>query len=164
MINDLSYLPADEFVFIDSNIFTYHLNKHSRYFSRTLEIFNKVESGGLKAVVNCMVVSEVMLNFIKAKLSEKGICAPDKATVVLKENPKLLALINFNPVMQLFSLPNLSITSIATVKGLDEFAKKYSLLPNDALNALTCRNTGIKNIITNDSDYASIDFLAVWKP
>ena len=38
---------------------------------------------------------------------------------------------------------------------------KYSLLPNDALIAATCRHYGIKKIATFDEDFEKIDFLEI---
>ncbi|HIP75246.1 MAG TPA: PIN domain-containing protein [Thermococcus paralvinellae] len=42
-----------------------------------------------------------------------------------------------------------------------EVMKKYKLLPNDALIAVTCKHHGIKNIATFDGDFKRIDFLKV---
>ncbi|MBC7114866.1 MAG: PIN domain-containing protein [Archaeoglobi archaeon] len=40
-------------------------------------------------------------------------------------------------------------------------ARKYSLLPNDALIAATCRYYGIRRIATFDEDFKRVDFLDV---
>jgi len=43
-------------------------------------------------------------------------------------------------------------------------ARKYSLLPNDALIAATCRHYGIRRIATFDEDFKRVDFLDVLIP
>lgn len=45
-----------------------------------------------------------------------------------------------------------------------EFITKYSLLPNDALIAATCKHHGIKKIATFDPDFKRVDFLEVITP
>nr|WP_275425194.1 PIN domain-containing protein [Thermococcus chitonophagus] len=42
-----------------------------------------------------------------------------------------------------------------------EVMKKYKLLPNDALIAITCGHYGIKNIATFDEDFKRVKFLKV---
>ena len=41
--------------------------------------------------------------------------------------------------------------------------KRYSLLPNDALIAATCRFYGIRRIATFDDDFKRVKFLRVVK-
>ncbi|MEM2176790.1 MAG: PIN domain-containing protein, partial [Archaeoglobaceae archaeon] len=42
-----------------------------------------------------------------------------------------------------------------------EVSWKYSLLPNDALIAATCKHYGIRKIATFDEDFKRVDFLEV---
>ncbi len=42
-----------------------------------------------------------------------------------------------------------------------EIAFNYSLLPNDALIAATCKYHGIRKIITFDSDFESMEFIEI---
>ena len=44
------------------------------------------------------------------------------------------------------------------------FMKRYSLLPNDALIASTCKYHGIKKIATFDDDFKRVDFLEIVDP
>jgi len=44
-----------------------------------------------------------------------------------------------------------------------EICEKYSLLPNDALIAATCKYYGISRIATFDEDFEKVDFLEVVK-
>ena len=62
-------------VFIDSNIFTYHLSGHSVFGETCREFFKNVERGYYESYVNDVVLSEVLLNFIK---SEKFIGVKDE--------------------------------------------------------------------------------------
>ena len=47
------------------------------------------------------------------------------------------------------------------VKLLDEIIEEYSLLPNDALIAATCKFYGIERIATFDEDFERVNFLEV---
>ncbi len=42
-----------------------------------------------------------------------------------------------------------------------EIAFDYTLLPNDALIAATCKYHGIRKIITFDSDFESVEFIEI---
>ncbi|AEH25434.1 PIN domain-containing protein [Pyrococcus yayanosii] len=42
-----------------------------------------------------------------------------------------------------------------------EVMKKYKLLPNDALIAITCKHYGINTLATLDEDFKRVDFLKV---
>ena len=47
------------------------------------------------------------------------------------------------------------------VSEIREFMSAYSLLPNDALIAATCKHYGIRKIATFDEDFKRVDFLEI---
>ena len=55
-------IPPDSDVFIDSNIFTYHLLGHKRYRDSVKDFLIKIESGIYTGYINEVVVSEVYHN------------------------------------------------------------------------------------------------------
>ncbi|MEM3139472.1 MAG: PIN domain-containing protein, partial [Archaeoglobaceae archaeon] len=58
------------------------------------------------------------------------------------------------------SLKVLPITDEIVLHSI-EVSWKYSLLPNDALIAATCKHYGIRKIATFDEDFKRVDFLEV---
>lgn len=55
-------------VFLDSNIFTYHLSGHSVFGEPCRELVKNIERGVYEGYVNDVVLSEVILNYIKSEL------------------------------------------------------------------------------------------------
>jgi predicted nucleic acid-binding protein len=55
-------------VFIDTNIITYHLSGHSVFGEESRNFLKGVERGEYESYANDVVLSEVLLNFIKSDL------------------------------------------------------------------------------------------------
>lgn len=45
-----------------------------------------------------------------------------------------------------------------TLREAISIAKKYLMLPRDAIHITTCRELGIKHIASNDVDFERVDF------
>jgi len=72
-------------------------------------------------------------------------------------------------INSLVSLTDLGVLSplelnVEIFKSSIALAKKYSLLPNDALIAATCKFYDIKKIASFDKDFKQVDFLEIVKP
>ena len=50
------------------------------------------------------------------------------------------------------------------IETASSLARKYKLLPNDALIAATCKHYGLNKIATFDPDFERVDFLEVIAP
>ena len=74
-MNDLSLsaLPYGSNVFIDSNIFTYHLLGHKKYRNSVKDFLLKVESGIFSGYINEVIISEVDLGAVTDVLSMRNI-------------------------------------------------------------------------------------------
>jgi len=68
----LEDLPAGSIAFIDSNIFTYFVLAHSRYFSSVKSFLKRLDMGFYTGYINQTVVNETYFNFIKVKV-DKGV-------------------------------------------------------------------------------------------
>lgn len=152
-------------VFIDSNIFTYHLSGHKIFGEPCRDFLRRVERKEYEGYVNNIVISEVLMNFLKSELLiSKGI-APHKVAREIKRDPSLIELVDFDVVTMLFDGLDLNISFIGF--GCVEVTiliEKYNLLPNDALHLATMKRYGITNIATNDGDFKRVRGLKVWKP
>ena len=94
----LTTIQSGSKVFIDSNIFTYHLSGHSVFGETCREILKNVERGEYESYVNDVVLSEVLLNFIKSELFRlKGI-KPHRVVREIKRDSSLIAPVNFDVV------------------------------------------------------------------
>ena len=124
-----------------------------------------VERGEYESYVNDVVLSEVLLNFIKSELFRLRGIKPHKVVREIKRDHNLIRLVNFDAVTKLFENLRVEILPIEyKCKELVEHISGYFLLSNDALHVATMKRYGIINIATNDPDFERVDGLKVWKP
>lgn len=92
MVNSLklNLIPQDSEIFIDSNIFTYHLLGHKRYRDSVKNFLLKIESGIYTGYINEVVVSEVYHNFIRAKICDKYNIQNIDFSRFIKSNPEAI--------------------------------------------------------------------------
>jgi len=161
----LTTIQSGSKVFIDSNIFTYHLSGHSVFGETCREFFKNVERGDYESYVNDVVLSEVLLNFIKSELFRRRGIKPQMVVQGIKRDPSLLDLVNFDVVTKLFE--NLRVNMLPLFCECTELVKvirEHRLLPHDALHVVTMQRNEITNIATNDPDFERVAWLTVWKP
>ncbi len=106
-MNRLSGIPDDSIVFIDSNILTYHLLGDEVFGDECERFLLRIEAGGLLGVINSIIISEVLYNFIRAVIAEKYSKSYRAVGRYIKENPKVLREVNPAPVSKLFTMQNL---------------------------------------------------------
>ena len=145
----LTTIQSGSKVFIDSNIFTYHLSGHSVFGETCREILKNVERGEYESYVNDVVLSEVLLNFIKSELFRLKGMKPQRVVREIKRDPSLIAPVNFDVVTKLFE--NLRVETLPVSCEFNELVRiigVHSLLPNDALHVVTMQRYGITDIAT----------------
>jgi predicted nucleic acid-binding protein len=161
----LKGLPRGTSIFIDSNIFTYHLSGHSRFGAPCREFLEAVENGVYKGYINNIVISEVLLNFTKSELYRTRRIKPHKAVKEIKANNKLLDAIDFDKPVSL--IENLDLAVIPVDFKIRDIAKtlaEHKLLPHDSMHLLAMKKAGIKNIATRDKDFERMKDIKAWKP
>jgi predicted nucleic acid-binding protein len=132
---------------------------------RSSKVFKDVERGEYESSVNDVVLSEVLLNFIKSELFRLRGIKPHRVVREIKRDPTLIGLVNFDAVTKLFENLRVEILPVEyKCKELVEFISGYFLLPNDALHVATMKRYGITNIATNDPDFERVKWIKVWKP
>ena len=147
---------TEEAIFIDSSVFW-------AFFIDGINVFEKLE--GCKLLTSANVIEEV--TYVLIKESAKDITRIDKHYDLLKhlrENPDLVSEISKDIISDITDV--LNFFDIVVLHSVNHFAmfeiiKSYSLLPNDALIAATCKHYGIKKIATLDGDFKRVDFLEV---
>jgi predicted nucleic acid-binding protein len=107
ILNDISDLPSNSSIFVDSNIITYFLLKHEDLYPPCRALLRKIEEGEIKGFLNSIVVSEVYFNYIRVKLSEFLRIPPYKTIKEVKKNPDHLDKVDLLPVDMFFKIPNL---------------------------------------------------------
>lgn len=161
----LKELPRGASVFIDSNIFTYHLSGHSKFGRPCKEFLEAVEDNTYTAYINDVVVSEVLLNFVKSELYRVRKIEPYDAVKRIKTDGRLVDGIALDKPVTL--VENLGLEIIPIDSKISEVAnalKEYRLLPHDSMHLLSMKKAGVKNIATADKDFERVTGIDVWKP
>ena len=127
---------------------------------RSEEILGRIVGGSL--CINDVVFSEVVYKSMVLKLLEKE---PKFSLKKLKRNiDKYVYLYKeFSKFLRDFEIEFLAIPEEG-IETASSLARKYKLLPNDALIAATCKHYGINKIATFDPDFERVDFLEVIAP
>jgi predicted nucleic acid-binding protein len=89
-------------VVIDSSIFTYHLSGHSIFGGACKNFLKRVERGEYESYVDDVVLSEVLLNFVKSELFRLRGIKPHRVVQEIKGEPNLIGLVNFDVVTLAF--------------------------------------------------------------
>lgn len=159
----LNVIPTDSDIFIDSNIFTYHLLGHKRYRDSVKDFLIRIESGLYTGYINEVVVSEVYHNFVRVKICDKYKVQPFDFTRFIKLNQKTISEVDLSTATAILSMKNIQLIHNNEIGIIEENMKRYNLLSSDAIHVSSCKLQGIEYMATNDSDFG-VDFLNLWMP
>jgi len=171
MVYDLDDFTPDKQIFVDANIFTFHLMDDPRYGESCTGFLQKIEDCKINGVTSSFVLDEVVYVLLIGKGCE--ILDVDRAWKVRKEikRNKGFAMQCYEPVnifldyIDSLKLLGLHVIDVRgdDVKDAVKFAVQYQLLPRDAIIISLMKQHNIKHIATCDSDFERVDFLNVWK-
>lgn len=163
----------EEGVFVDANIFIYHLDKSSPYNRASTDFLTKIECQQTKAFTSTLVLDEIIYCCLLLRGSEMH---PELSMNALKKRMagnkefiqecyKFIEEV-FHYIEMIRIIGNLTVLEInfEVVKYALPIAKEYGLLPRDAIHLATCQMFGIKYIATNDAHFQKIPFLTALTP
>jgi predicted nucleic acid-binding protein len=160
----LNKITSNSIVFIDSNIFIYHFLGASEPCTDFLE---RIEMEDIEAYTSTVVLAEVLHRLMIAEVVEKHGIEPHKVAKFLKQNPEIIPTLEKceNAIKEIpeFKVKILSIGSEAIFQS-KKLRKEYNLMTNDSLNLHAVKINGLKDMVTNDSDFDKVEWLTVWKP
>jgi len=163
----LSEITDDSSVFIDSNIFIYHLAKFEKFADSCLDFFQKVEAGKLSGYTSTLVLAEVLHRLMIIEASNKLNLPPKKVLSHLKRNPEKISLlqdhINCHELIETMGITILAVNS-RDIEQSNSLKKEYKLFTNDAINLSVIKNNGLTHLASNDSDFERVDFITLYKP
>jgi len=129
---------------LDTNIFIYHFEENPKYVSFTEDLFEKIESGRLRAVTSVLTLHEILTGVRKAK------------------EARLITLYRD----LLGSFPNLAMMSFdADVAEISsDLCARYGIRTPDAIQVATAIRHRAETFITNDDRLAIIKDIKVTVP
>ena len=168
MINSLEALPLSSDVFIDANIFLYHIMKRPKFFSPCHNFFVAIESGVYNGVTSTLVLNEVLHKLIIAEATNAyGLHSERDAANLLKLNPGKIS--GLSQVWGTYAaIKDYPIKICSCDESVLDIAVglscKYGLLISDATHLAVMKSEGISTIATNDSDFQRIDEIDIYRP
>jgi predicted nucleic acid-binding protein len=160
----LADLKAGDSVFIDANIFIYHIGGQSSQCKDLLERCARRELVGYTATP---ILAEVLHRLMVAEAIQKGLVTAKTAVRKLREKPALVKqLTRYNEDVNKISQMNLVILSLTleVLSASEEIRKNEGLLTNDSLVVALMRDQGLTKLATSDNDFQRVPGLEVYQP
>jgi len=175
---NLDDVPDGSSIFVDTNIFHYHLQNLS---PSCTQFITRIASGAIEAYVNIQVLSDLLHKLMMTEARAKGCIGnkssnPQELKKYLKGcRDKKLAfpLTDYQVQFEIIVSAGLHILPINENLLIDTKAERvqYYLMTGDSLHLGTMsrrvvnrRKAPLQNIATHDGDFAYIQDVTVWKP
>ena len=146
-------------LFLDTNAVIYYLHDVKPY----SQVIEDVISSEDELYTSIRVIDEAIFTIVRTKAwLELGIQRIEKLREHIKTHGYDVFEAELNELSSLLKDANVTVLEDkATTQELINTARKYHLLPADALIALTCRYHGIERILTFDEDFKRVPWLTV---
>jgi predicted nucleic acid-binding protein len=155
-------------VFIDANIFVYHVSADSRLNQACADFLRRVEQGLLAGVTSAAVVQETSHRVMMAEALLACPQVKSKDLVrYLKTHPDIVKTLRINQdIAATIASMNIEIlpVSAALIERSQQMKTRYGFLSNDALTLQVMNELGVRAIATNDSDFDRVESITVYKP
>ena len=146
-------------LFLDTNAILYYLHDVRPY----SQIVEDIASGEDELYTSIRVLDEAVFTIVRTKAWIKlGIRRVEKLREHIQRQGYKFFEEDINELIKFLEEANITVVEDkASPQELIETAKKYHLLPADALIALTCKHYGIGVILTFDEDFRRVPWLNV---
>ncbi len=146
-------------LFLDSNAILYYLHDVKPY----SQIVEDIISGEDELYTSIRVLDEAIFTIVRTKAwINLGIRRIEKLREYIGKHGYGFFEEDINRLYEFLEEANIAVVEDrATPQELIEVAKRFHLLPADALIALTCRHHGIDTILTFDEDFKRVSWLKV---
>ncbi len=171
---DLSDLPENTRVFVDTNIFDYALSAKSL---SCMEFTERVARREIKAYVNTQVLSDLIHKLMLKEAFAKQLIPIPSANKLKecfkKDQAKSTLLTDYQQQFEKLLADGLQVLPITKQLLIETKIERatYALLTNDSIHIGTMsrckvnrRDAPLYDIVTNDDDFAAITDITVWKP
>ena len=153
----VDHLPPRARVFVDTNVFLYHLADASTDCTRLLEL---VEQRIVAGFTSLLVLEEVAFRRLVAEAVARYGWSLATAVRHLRRQPEAVKALTspWQEVSALASLFTVIEPALADLLKSREVQESYGLFGSDAINASLMRKADIKYIATADRDFERLDF------
>ncbi len=146
-------------LFLDTNAMLYYLHDVKPY----SQIVEDITSGEDELYTSIRVLDEAIFTIVRTKAwIKQGIRRIEKLREHIQKHGYSYFEEDLNELQKFLRETDINVVEDkATLQELIETAKKYHLLPADALIVLTCKHYSIDTILTFDEDFKRVPWLKV---
>lgn len=168
MRSALKLLPVSSNVFIDANIFLYHIMKHPKFFLSCKEFLTRIEAGEYNGFTSTLVLNEVLHKLMLAEaIKTYRLRSERDAIKLLKEKPERISGLsqvwkNYSDIKE-YPVVVCDLGGAIMDKAV-ELSNRYDLFISDASHLAIVKAQDITSIATNDSDFERVEWIKVWSP
>ena len=146
-------------LFLDTNAIIYYLHDVKPY----SQVVEDIISSEDELYTSIRVIDEAIFTIVRTKAwLELGIRRIEKLREYIRIHCYIIYEAELNELTTLLKDAKVTVLDDkATPQELIDVARKYHLLPTDALIALTCKHYGIGRILTFDEDFKRVPWLTV---
>ena len=160
----LDRLPAGISLFIDTNVFLYHVFGTHPSCTR---VFARIQRRELRGYTSPTVLTEVLHKLMLAEVGERYPIMPAGALRTLRRHPEIIATLTKGAeLIRQFPTWRIRIVPVRWhhVQTAMDLARRHHLMTTDALILATIRASRLIHLATNDTDFLRVPNLTVWRP
>lgn len=161
MSSSFEEIGAGQAVFIDANVFIYHLTGRSQACRALLE---RCEIGEVQGITGVHVVLEVLHRLMMLEAVQKGLISPGNVARRLKEHPEVVQVLG-EYAQHAGQIPHMGVQVLPVNRELvrvsHEVRRQAGLLVHDSISVAMMERRGMKAIATQDQDFVRVAGLQV---
>jgi predicted nucleic acid-binding protein len=163
-IRRLGDAPDGLRIFVDTNIFIYHLLDDELYGASCRDFFKRVETGSVLGFTSPIGASETLFIYLRAWIIQHRKTVPRRVLRYLKRHREVLNEVDFRTPLALLSLLGILPLNNAVLQTSYNLMTRHHLLPADSIDAALIRRHNLLALAYRDNDFDHIDGLDVYKP
>jgi predicted nucleic acid-binding protein len=157
-------VPAGSTLFIDTNIFIYHL---AGTYASCAILLDRARRHEVRLITSVSILQETYHRLMIAEAAQRFGRHGRPLADWLKRHPELIrTLIQRKRLGELIQACHIRVLPIASrlMRDASAIIDEYGLLTTDALLVATMRTHHLTHLASNDRDFARVPGLTVWRP
>lgn len=149
-------------VFVDANVFVYHLTGRSR---ACRDLLSRCEAGEVQGLTGAHVVLEVLHRLMMLEAVQRALVSPGNVARRLKERPEVVRVLG-EYARHASRIPNMGIRILPVdgdlIRASHEVRTRAGLLVHDSISVAMMDQQSMTAIATQDHDFLRVDGLQVY--
>lgn len=160
----LQEVPDGARIFVDTNIFIYHLLEDELYGASCRDFLKRVEARSVTAFTSPIVAAETLFIYLRSWIIKNKRIAPKRVLRYLKSHRAVVQEVDFHKPRALLALLRVLPLNQAVLQTSYDLMMRYQLLPADAIDAALLKRHNLSALATRDNDFDNVEGFEVFKP